>query len=383
MDREPLLTRALALVFAANLLQATSFNLFLNLPGFLDDLEATKTEIGVIWGITALAAIVARPPVGRVMDERGRRVVFLLGGALNVVVCLLYVTVESVGPWVAAIRVVHGLSEAMLFSALFTHATDLIPVSRRTEGIALFGISGLLPISIGASLGEWIEKLAGYDAMFAVAAVLALGSLLLSLPLRDQPLDPDAEPPQGFAAAVRQSDLVPLWVVTTVFATALSVAFTFMKTFVEDVGFGSVSAFFNAYALSGVLLRLLFASLPGRVGPKRVLFPAIGLLVGGFVSLATATSDTHVIVAGTLCGLGHGFTFPILMGFTVSRASDADRGAAMAIFTALFDLGMLLGGPTFGGVIDFYGYSPAFGAAAVLLVFGALLFSVWDWGRDG
>ena len=150
MPRDRLFTPALALAFAANFLHGTGFNLFLNLPGFLTDLGATKTEIGVIWSITAAAAIVSRPSVGRAMDLRGRRVVFLTGGVLNVVVCGLYVTVESIGPWVGLIRVLHGVAEAMLFSSLFTYAADRIPISRRTEGIALFGISGLLPISVGA-----------------------------------------------------------------------------------------------------------------------------------------------------------------------------------------------------------------------------------------
>jgi predicted MFS family arabinose efflux permease len=381
LAREPLFTRALALAFAANFLQGTGFNLFLNLPGFLTGLGASKTTIGVIWSLTAAAAIVARPPVGRAMDLRGRRIVFLWGGLLNVVVCSLYLTVERMGPWVASIRVLHGLSEAMLFSALFTYAADRIPVSRRTEGIAVFGISGLLPISVGAALGERIEQALGYDALFATAALLGAASLLLTLPLRDPPLQGEGAPPRGFLAALGQRDLRPLWMATGVFAAALAVPFTFMKPFVAEAGFGSMALFFNAYSLSGVALRLLFGGLPDRIGPKRALHPALAMLTFGFLLLVLARGDGHVLAAGICCGLGHGLTFPILMGLVVSRARDRERGAAMAIFTALFDVGMLLGGPAFGALIDAAGYAPAFAAGAFLLAAGGACFAWWDRDR--
>jgi predicted MFS family arabinose efflux permease len=383
MPRPPLFTGALALAFAANFLQGTAFNLFLNLPGFLTDLGASKTEIGLIWGVTAASAILARPTVGRLMDQSGRRVVFLIGGGLNVAVCGLYLTVSEIGPWIALIRVVHGISEAMLFSGLFTYAADRIPVSRRTEGIAIFGISGLLPISVGAAVGEAVEVRLGYDALFLAAAALAAGSLLLSLPMRDLgPQDgDDGEPPRGFLDALGQGDLMPLWMATAVFATALAAPFTFMKSFVAEVGLGSMATFFNAYSISGVLLRMLFASLPDRIGPKRALFPAMATLGIGFALLTLATSSVHVLAAGVFCGLGHGMTFPILMGLVVSRARDADRGAAMAIFTALFDLGMLIGGPAFGLLIDAHGFSPAFGVGALLLAGGGVGFALWDRGN--
>ena len=381
MQRERLVTPTLALAFAANFLQGTAFNLFLNLPGFLTDLGATKTEVGLIWGVTAAAAILSRPTVGRIMDRRGRRVIFIAGGVLNVGVCAAYLTVDAIGAWVSVIRVMHGVSEAMLFSGLFTYAADLIPPSRRTEGIAIFGISGLLPISVGAAIGEWIEVGAGYDMLFLAGSVLAAVSLLLSLPLRDVPGDPDAEPPRSFSAALRQPDLRPLWIATGVFATALAAPFTFMKPFVMESGIGSMAGFFNAYSISGVVLRLLLSGLPDRIGAKRALFPAMACLLLGFVLLVRADGSGDLIGAGIACGLGHGMTFPILMGLVVSRARDAERGAAMATFTALFDVGMLVGGPLFGGLIDARGYAAAFAAGGALLATGACVFAWQDRAR--
>ena len=140
---------------------------------------------------------------------------------------------------------------------------------------------------------------------------------------------------------------MPLWWVTLVFSLALTAYFTFLKTFVIDTGIGSVGLFFSTYAATAIGLRLFAAWLPDRVGPKRVLYPALGSMVLGFIVLACATGSGAIAVAGVLCGAGHGYAFPIVMGMVVSRAAEADRGSAMAIFTGLFDVGALLGGPAF------------------------------------
>ncbi len=370
-------------MFLANLLQGTSFNMYLNLPGYLAELGADEAMIGLVFALTALAAIACRPAVGRAMDRRGRRPVFLAGGLVHTGVALLYQTVETIGPWVGAIRIVHGLAEAMLFSALYTYAADLIPASRRTEGIALFGASGLLSISLGGAIGEAIEQAAGYPAMFGASVGMAFGSWLVSLPLREsvEPGDPDAPTPR-FRSTLRQRDLLPLWWVTTVFATALAAAFTFTKTFVLETGIGSLSAFFGAYSIAGTLLRIFFARVPDRVGPKRMLYPSIVLLGVGFLMLAFADDDRSVVAAGILCGLGHGYTFPILMGLVVSRGDARQRGAAMAIFTALFDAGMLVGGPSFGLLIQYAGYPVGFASGAVLLGVGSVVFAAWERAID-
>ncbi len=376
--RERLLTTPFLLCAAANFLQALAFNLYLHFPGFLQALGAGEVQIGIIFGLTAAAAIVARPPIGRLMDERGRRTAILAGGMLNVLVCALYLTVSRLGPWVYAVRLGHGVAEAILFTGFFTQAADLVPPARRTEGIALFGVSGMLPISLGGLLGDAILWSSDYRAVFLTSVGLASASLLLSLPLRDQPLLADGLPSRGFLPALLQRDLRPLWFIGTLFAIAIASYFAFLKTFVLLTGVGSVGRFFTTYAIAAISLRLFFAWLPDRAGPRRVLLAALTTLGLGLFVLARAEQDVEVLVAGTLCGLGHGFIFPILCALVVARTRPAERGVALSIFTALFDGGILVGGPLLGGVIRLAGYSAMFATAGSVIVAGTIAFAIWD-----
>lgn len=366
------------LCFAANFLQNLAFTLYLHLSGFLHALGADEVRIGVVVSVTAATAILWRPPLGTLMDARGRRGVILAGGVLNVLVCALYPTVHDLGIWLYVVRAAHGVAEATLFTALMTHAADLVPAERRTEGIGIYGISGLLPMSVSGVLGDVILRYGTYADLFHVSTAFAFASLLLSLPLRDVQHPPDELPGRGFLAAVMQPNLLPLWFIGLVFATALTAQFTFVKTFVIETGIGSVGLFFTAYAIAAIVLRLGFAWVPERVGPKRALVPALALLALGYVLLAFAVTAPAIAVAGACAGLGHGFTFPILSGLVVARARVSERGAATSIFTALFDGGALVGGPLLGAIIRDGGYPTMFLCAAALVTVGGALFAWID-----
>ena len=314
------------------------------------------------------------------MDLRGRRPIILAGGVLNVVAGAAYLTVDAIGPWIVCIRVIHGVAEGMLFTGLFTYGADCVPSARRTQGLALFGVSGMAPIALGATLGDRLLGVWGFDGLFWAALGFAVLSLLFSLPLYDvhRASAEASEPSRGFVAALRQRELLPLWWIGAIFAIALASVFTFLKRYVDETGNGTVPGFFNAYTAIALFLRVFLGWLPDRIGPLRVLMPALVCLVLAFVFLATATGPFEVVIAGLLFGIGHGFTFPILFGLVVTRARDADRGSAMGILTGLFDLGVVIGGPFFGAIITGWGFSAAFGTAAIVTAVGAAVFVVWD-----
>jgi MFS family permease len=336
-------------------------------------------QIGGIASLTALAAVAARPPVGRAMDRFGRRPVIRLGGALHALATGLYLTVHAIGPLLYAVRVLHGVAEALLFSALFAYAADRVPSARRTEGLALFGVSGMLPISIGGWVGDVLLPRHGFRALFVLATGLAAASFLLSLAMQEvrrAPPPPTAS--LGARAALRQPELSPLWLLGTVFSIVLTAFFVFIKRFVDETGIGSVGLFFSAYTGAALTLRIFFGWLPDRIGPKRVLAPALLALVLGYAVMARAAGESSLVLAGLLCGIGHGFTFPILFALVVARTPVDNRGSTLALFTALFDLGVLIGGPSFGLVVERYGFATMYASGGVLLALGAAAFAVWD-----
>lgn len=376
--RPPLLTGPFVRIAVAHTLYGLSFFLFLHLPAFITGLGGTEIDVGLLFGATSAVAIASRPWMGKVMDGRGRRPVLLGGGLLGAVAALAYLMVGSVGPLLYAVRIAHGLSEAMLFASLFAIAADLVPPSRRIEGLGIFGVSGLVPMAVGGAAGDTLIEAGGYDLLFATATALNVVAVALSLYVKEPP-HTAGEPPRGLGAALVERSLVPLWAGGLLFATALAGHFTFLKTMVlARDGFGKVGDFFVAYALVASLIRVVAGSLPERVGPKRVLVFAIASLAAGQCILAWASSRAELVVAGALAGAGHGYTFPILLGLVVTRARPTERGIALAIFTALFDAGTLVGGPLLGTIAKQADYRVMFLSAAGMAIAGAVTLFTLD-----
>jgi len=376
---ERLFTKPFLLVSLANFTNGMAYALFLHFSGYLADLGASDVQIGLIYGAAAVASIAIRPLLGPAMDRYGRVPVIMVGNVLNIVFVLLYLTVATLGPWVYAVRIGHGIAGAMLFSALFTYGADVIPSARRTEGIALFGVSGLLPIGVAGIVGDLVLSLAGFRELFLTAAGFAVLTLVLSIPLPER--RPELEPgdsPRGFWKIVITPNLLPVWWMIGAFSTVLTGYFVFIRRYVDDTGLGSVGLFFSTYVAVAIGERILFGWLPDRVGKKRVLYPSFAVLIGGFLILAGASSWVGVAIAGALSGAGHGFIFPILTAFLIDRAPDSDRGSAMSFFTALFDVGTLVGGPILGAIIDTAGWGPMYIFAGASLGISTVIFARWD-----
>lgn len=376
MDR--LLTPHFALAWMVSLLSGLAFFLFVHFPRFLEEVGASKVQIGLVVAATALSALAARPLLGRELDRRGRRPVLLLGGLVNSCVLGLYLTVTSLGPWLYTIRIAHGFGVALVFTAVHTIAADLVPERKRTQGLALFGVSGLLPIALGGVLGEFVLDRWGFDGLFLTSLTLSIVGFALSTRIPESCVPAGRFGQVSFVRPLRQRNLQPLWWLTLVFALSLTAYFTFLRTFVDDTGIGTVAGFFATYAGTAMTLRLVAGWVPDRIGAKRVLYPAMLVFAAGFVVLATATGGGGILIAGALCGSGHAYAFPILYSLAFTRAASTDRGSASAIFTGLFDVGALVGGPTFGALVTWFGYSSMFLVAAGWVVAGSIAFSLWE-----
>ena len=378
-QEQRLLTRPFVLCSVSNFLQGIAFCLFLHVPGFYAELGASPVVIGWMFAAMSAVAIGIRPALGTVMDRYGRRGPILFGNLLNVVVIALYLTVDQIGAWALVVRILHGVSGAILFTVLFTFAADCVPTQRLTEGLAIFGVSGMAPMSIGGMLGDAILKDGSYSTLFLWAWGFAVLALLTALPLHDVARrSPGPSKPIGFMGTFKQRDLLPLWWIGGVFFAAMTGIFIFLKTFIMTREVGSVGMYFAGYTAVAVVLRLFLGWLPDRIGPVRVLIPALLVFAVGFGVLAVAQTAEMVVAAGVLGGIGHAYTFPILFGMVVKRASEQQRGSAMAIFTGLADLGAVVGGPLFGWLLERTSYGFLYGALAVTVALGLLVFLPWN-----
>jgi len=364
-------------LFAAALLQEMSLFLLVHFPGYLETLGITESLIGLLYATGAVVALLFRPALGRILDLTHRRTVLLVTGLLNAAVVLALAFTTVWGPLLWGLFLVQRVLQIALFTTMLTYGADSIPVKHRTQGLALFGLSGLLPIALGGVVGDVVIEAFGYPGLFVLASAASLTSCLLVWRL---PLLPilSHRPRRGFWSALAQRNLLPLWWVTLALAIGMETIFTFTKTFVADRGIGSTGLFFGVYGVTAATMRIAGGRHYDRVPQRPFVTGALLAYGSSLLLLAVAGSSGVIVAAAIAAGLAHGALFPILTSQVVTRARTAERGSAMAIFTSIFDIALLASAPAVGGLIDGFDYRTAFSAVALVLGVGAVVYALWD-----
>lgn len=376
MTRAPLLTRPFALLVAGHFLQALGYSSMLLLPLYLDHLGASNAQIGAIMAAGAVGGLLSRPAVGWALDAVGRRPTLIVGTLVLSAGMGLVATVTDTGPLVYLERIVFGAGQGALFTAYFTFAADLVPPSRRTEGIALFGVSGLLPLLVNPLTDRLGVDPGALRWFLPAIGGLILVSLLFVRALPEPRSTADAAPLRlvEVLRSLRAKPLAPVWLMTVVFSGAVATFMSFATVAAERRGIPSATMLWLGYPLAAASVRVFGARLPDRVGPSNVVAPALLSYGLALVVVAGATSLTDLIVAGVLAGLAHGYCFPVLVAQVVDRVPPSHRGSGLAMFTALWGVSEVAVSPALGAFADAHGDAPMFALAASLC---AVALGVW------
>ena len=168
----------------AHLLGALGYASMVLLPLYLSHLEVSAYRIGVIMSVAHFSGLITRPLVGWLLDRWGRRPCLAIGSAIVSVSLLSIYWVHDGGHLVYFSRILFGFGEGFIFTGYFALAADLIPSERRTEGLALFGVAGLLPLLVNPMsdlIGFSGASLRLFIASVSVMVFLSI-FLILSIP---------------------------------------------------------------------------------------------------------------------------------------------------------------------------------------------------------
>ena len=353
--------------------------LMVQLPGFLTSIGLSEGFIGVMFSTSGVVALVARPLLGRIIDLGSRRTVLLAAGAIHAALLALIAIPDSLSPllWVAFIG--WRMAQIALFAIMLTAASDVLRPERRTQGLALFGLSGLLAMMGGGLIGDVVRSLVGFEGLFLASAALGGLSVAIKAAVPGSVFpEPSGSPRRSFWFALVQGDLLPLWLITFTFAVGIEALFTFLRTFVDEVGVGSFGSYLLVYGAMAAIVRIVGSSFMDLFDARRLMFVTTIAYGVGIGLLGVARSVTVFLVLAGLAGFAHGLLFPVITSQVVARARDSERGSAMSAFTALFDLALVTMAPVVGRIIDVNGYTAAFGVVGVAVVVGAFAYVAWD-----
>lgn len=374
--RPQLLTPSFLWLVAAHALESLAYSSMLLLPLYLAYLGASRTEIGAIMGTSAVGSLLARPLIAWALDSIGRKRTLVFGTAVMVAPMLSFLFVTEVSPLVYALRFVMGAGAGALWTGYFTFASDLIPQARRTEGLALFGIAGMVPLIVNPFADQLGIEPKDLRIFFFAIGLVILFSLIPLAGVKENKRSARVERFRFLAAvkAMREPRLYSVWIGIVALGAIVGSFQSFATVVAESRGIEETGVIWLCYASGAIFVRLTGGRLPDRIGPARLLPPAFLSYAAAAVIAASGTSPVAFGAAGLLAGFGHGFGFPVLTSQVVSRTPEELRGSAVSTLTALWESAALAFNPLFGAIADANGDRAMFHAAAAMIA-GSLL--IW------
>lgn len=369
------------LVLAANFFFFAGFQwTFATLPGYVQGIGGDAAAIGLAFGLFSLSAVAARPLVGWLVDNWGRKPVLLVGAVIFSLSPALYVLAGSLWPFMI-VRLFHGVGIAAFTTAYTTIVADLAPPERRGEAIGLSGVTNNLGMVVTPAVGAWTASQWGYGLHLAISAGITAVSIPLLLPVAEPERAPSTEAAGPKLRAVAR--LRPVWVAAfgiTGLAVAYGAVLSFLPPFAGEWRLTAAGAYFTAFAVAMMLAQASAGWLSDRVGRRAVAVPGLVLAVLAMVLLATARSNAALLAAGASFGLSWGLARAGIDTAVVDAVSAEARGTAVGLLYTVFDLGVGVGSFGLGIVAQAKGYAAAFYSAAAWAA--VALAGYVGWGRN-
>lgn len=376
--RDRLWTRQFVWILTANCVVFTSLQVLVPvLPLYVAEiLGGNEATVGLAVGTLTFTAVLVRPVFGWVIDQHGRKVIVLICAALFGATGLLYPLAASLTALIA-VRFVQGIGWSGIPPATSTMAADLVPSSRRGEGIAFVSTSQSVAMAVGPAIGLFVAGALGYTPAFLAAAALAFLAFALALFTRDRYVPPKEKRGFGARDIVERSSVVPSAVCALLtFVFGGLTAFIPLDALERDLGDPAV--FFVAFSVVLIVVRPVTGRLSDRQARRgMLLLPGIGLVAASLFVLAFTESAWTLAITALLWALGFGVAQPVLRAMVLDLAPRERWGSANATLGSAYDLGMASGALVLGIVASRTGI-PAMFAYASLAMALAFVLILWS-----
>jgi MFS family permease len=341
----------------------SAFQLLPTAPFRILALGGSTAAAGLFLGFLTYASALSAPVTGSIADRLGPRRILILTSSAITLFSIAYALVPSYKVMLALV-LVHGVFWSGLLTGSAAYTTNMLPENRRAEGIAYWGLSTVAAIAVAPPVGFWVFHY-GWRALCLESA--ALNIVMAVIAWRLPPEFPHHDEPH----APHPRRLIE-WRVLILSVTL----------FLYSYGYGGITSFAALYgdanhvtpkglyltALALVILvtRPLSGRLGDRFGYRRVLMPCLVIIAAGLSLLVFGGTRRWLVASAVVFGAGFGTAYPTFVGYVMRHVSPARRGAAFGAILACFDIGIGTGSTSLGWLIEHYGFSRAFGVAALL-----------------
>ena len=360
------------------------------LPLYLSEhFGATKDVIGLVLSGYTITALLFRPFSGYFVDSFPRKTVLMVCFGAFSVFFAGYLAASTLLLF-TIVRTLHGGPFGALTVSNSTVAIDVLPSSRRTEGIGYYGLSNNLAMAIAPTIGIFIYKYTdSFELLFWIALIVACAGWLVdaTVQLKDKEIVSNKSKLSFDRFFLTRGWLLGLNMVA--FGFCFGVLSNYLAIYGKEVmGItGGTGTYFMLCSVGLILSRLQGgkALRQGRLTHNAGTGMVVSL-VGYTLFILLPTLSQWSMANGPwsmvlgyygsalLIGLGNGHMWPAFQNMTINVARNNQRGTANSTILISWDIGMGLGILLGGVIAEYLGYASAFWTVAAVNAIGVATF---------
>jgi len=347
------------------------------LPLYLTDrFGASKDMIGLVLSGYTITALLVRPFSGFLVDSFPRKRVLLISLFFYFICFSGYLAAGTLLLF-AIVRTMHGAPFGACTVANSTMAIDVLPSSRRNEGIGYYGLSNNVATAIAPTVGIFLYRYtANFELLFWLAFLVAGVGFIA-----DYTIKTPQKPVQTIKLtwSLDRFFLLKGWAIgvnMAFFGLCYGVLSNYLAIYGKEILniTGGTGTYFMLLAIGLIISRIQ----GGRMLRKGRLThnAAEGIIIStiGYTLFVACPNMVGYYGSALLIGLGNGHMWPASQNMIIAMAQNNQRGTANSTILTSWDLGMGLGVLLGGAIVEYADYSTAFWWIAVMHVLGALFF---------
>jgi MFS family permease len=317
---------------------------------YLRSLGAPTGRIGVEVGASSVLATVCTLGVGPLINRWGAKPLLQIGMGAYLLAALGLLAVPSEAA-VTGFRALQGVGAALVLPGALTLVPQIVSL-RAGTAIGAAGAVTTVATAVGPPLGLAIYTHGGRAPLFLAAAGCAAVGLAVSTLLPH--VRPPRTRPHWFGYERRWTK--------ELLANALCNAYfggvaAYLPLALAHPGAPNAGIFFTADAVGVLLLRLPTGMLVDRSGPRLAETVGVATTLAGIGALFLPASPLTLIAAGAGTGVGAGLFLSAVLVSLILRSGAHNRGTAVALGSASFNVGIFAGGALSGVLVGPGGFT--------------------------
>ena len=334
--------------------------------------------IGFILSCYTLAALCIRPFAGYLLDTFARRPLYLVAYFHFTAIFGGYMVATALTLFIA-LRVVHGFAFGMVTVAGNTILIDILPSSRRGEGIGYYGLANNIAMSFGPMIGLFMQGNFTYDVIFSCSLLSGSLGFIMAYMVKT----PYKQPVKREPISLDRFFLVKgTWAGISLLLLSIpyGMTTTYVAMYAAEIGISVNSGLYFTFMAVGLAVSRLFSG--RQVDKGRItLVISLGMYLAAatFFLLAALKELMHwnpvfssylYIGIALSQGVAFGTMFPAFNTLFVNLAPNNQRGTATSTYLTSWDVGIgigLMAGASIAQELGGFNYAYLSGACLTVL----------------